>query len=732
MKKIFQSLLLAVSLFTITNPTLAQWVQANGPYGGMIGALVSSPNGIGGSDLFAGTDGSGIYYSSNNGTSWSAVNAGLTNLDVTSLAIIPDTGRTGGINLYAGTWGGGVFYSTNNGTSWITVSSGLSIKCLATCPNGVGGTSLFAGTFGGDHIAYRSTDFGKTWVGADSGMRSWQVNGFAVIQDSTGLPEIFAASSDSGIYRSTNNGSSWEPVNSGVTGRYIESISTIPNDSGGLNLLAASFDAGLFRSTNNGTSWTLVNSAMQGNSCFRAFALSPDSSGKLFAGTGGAGVYSSTDQGTSWSSLNSGLTNFTVYALCFSSDGMGGTDLFAGTSGGGVFLSTNDGTTWTGVSTGIIGQVGRMVGVPTVNGTNLFAGTYWGGGIFFSSNRGMSWTPVDSGLICNGVLPFVMCFAVDGTNVFVGTDFGVFLSTNNGTSWTAKNSGLSGAVGSLVVAPDGYGGTNIYAGVNAVGVFRSTDYGTTWSAVNSGLTDLFVKSLSATPNGTGGSFIFVGTGSGGVFRSTDNGLSWSSASSGLASLQINCLLACPTGSGGANLFAGTWAMHNGLNSVYLSTDNGLNWTPAGLTFNDISSLAASRNGDGGNILFAAGVEAPVAVSTNNGTSWNLAWPGLPPSTVISVAVSGTDLWATTYDGAWRRPLMDFMTFVITATAGDHGTISPQDTVSVAGGANKQFIMTPVAGYHVDSVIVDGIKVDSLISYTFSNVAANHTIRVTFR
>ena len=55
--------------------------------------------------------GGGVFLSTNNGKiSWTAVNNGLTNKAVQSLAI-------NGTNLFAGTYGG-VSRSTNNGTSW--------------------------------------------------------------------------------------------------------------------------------------------------------------------------------------------------------------------------------------------------------------------------------------------------------------------------------------------------------------------------------------------------------------------------------------------------------------------------------------------------------------------------------------------------------------------------------------------------------------------------------------
>ncbi|MBU1421963.1 MAG: T9SS type A sorting domain-containing protein, partial [Bacteroidetes bacterium] len=77
----------------------------------------------------------------NNGTSWSAVNTGLTITVVQALAV-------SGTNLFAGVWCSRVFLSTNNGTSWSAVNTGLTtstdVRALA-----VSGTNLFAGTWGG-------------------------------------------------------------------------------------------------------------------------------------------------------------------------------------------------------------------------------------------------------------------------------------------------------------------------------------------------------------------------------------------------------------------------------------------------------------------------------------------------------------------------------------------------------------------------------------------------------
>ena len=71
------------------------------------------------------------------------------------------------------------------------------------------------------------------------------------------------------------------------------------------------------------------------------------------------------------------------------------------------------------------------------------------------------------------------------------------------------------------------------------------------------------------------------------------------------------------------------------------------------------------------------------------------------------------------------------TFTITATAGANGTITPAGAVTVNYGADQTFTITPDAGYHVADVLVDGVSVGAVTSYTFTNVTADHTIAASF-
>ncbi len=122
------------SLFLSTDNG-SSWVAVNDRLGYVnVWSLVVS-----GGNLFAATD-SGVVLFTGNGTTEKKMNNGLTHLDVRSLAVA-------GGNLFAGTYGGGVFLSTNNGTSWAEVNNGLTNPTITRLA--VSGIYIFAGTSDG-------------------------------------------------------------------------------------------------------------------------------------------------------------------------------------------------------------------------------------------------------------------------------------------------------------------------------------------------------------------------------------------------------------------------------------------------------------------------------------------------------------------------------------------------------------------------------------------------------
>lgn len=70
-------------------------------------------------------------------------------------------------------------------------------------------------------------------------------------------------------------------------------------------------------------------------------------------------------------------------------------------------------------------------------------------------------------------------------------------------------------------------------------------------------------------------------------------------------------------------------------------------------------------------------------------------------------------------------------YSIAANAENGGSISPFGNISVQKYQSKTFTITPQAGYKISDVIVDGVSVGAMATYTFSSVTSNHTIEAKF-
>ena len=70
-------------------------------------------------------------------------------------------------------------------------------------------------------------------------------------------------------------------------------------------------------------------------------------------------------------------------------------------------------------------------------------------------------------------------------------------------------------------------------------------------------------------------------------------------------------------------------------------------------------------------------------------------------------------------------------YIISASAGEGGSIDPSDEVSVDHGDDREFIIIADLGYEIKDVLVDGETEGPVATYTFENVIANHTIHAEF-
>lgn len=70
-------------------------------------------------------------------------------------------------------------------------------------------------------------------------------------------------------------------------------------------------------------------------------------------------------------------------------------------------------------------------------------------------------------------------------------------------------------------------------------------------------------------------------------------------------------------------------------------------------------------------------------------------------------------------------------YVIKASAGANGTISPNGSVTVSRSKDQTFTISAINGYRISDVLVDGKSVGAVSTYTFEKVTASHTIEAKF-
>ncbi len=597
----------------------AQWVQTNGPYG----ATVECIDTLGG-NIFIGTE-SGVYESTDSGTSWQKRSKGLPNTYIYSLA-----GR--GPNLFAGTYQSGVYRSTDDGATWNSASSGLPSNYTAGAlqtsnsalfsPNGsetymslndgnnwtlvdtnltqfsnpqVATTVDSATYFAGGWIT-RTTDEGLHWavIAVPPADSSWQCYSFV------NLGEVFfaeiweeaIAGSQEEILRSTDQGESWTNMIAGLPNESTTCLAVMNNE-----VFAGTENGLVYRSTDSAHSWQLASSGLPSG----AYVMTLASNGtELLAGFDGLGMFRSFDSGATWSECNQGLINSAINAIV----SIGDTIIAAANDG--VFLTSDNGSSWQPRRTGLMNY---SISSLLIDGGNLYAGSDdepYGPPIFMSSDWGNSWTAPDSGLT-NEPIFSIYSIVRSGPNLLVGTDFGgIFISSNNGATWTSSDMGPSNGFAPEILALLNIGSQCLAA--TDYGIFTSTDHGRSWQEVNQGFPDSITD---ITCLATVDSKIFASQ-----VRTRQRGAIFVYSSGGWTRVQDT---AFPT---------------RGFVNAFTSA---------------------------GNALFVATDSDGIFLTTDVGAHWINENAGLTDSDVLSLAVQGDELLAgTANSGVWRRPLAEMI------------------------------------------------------------------------
>jgi hypothetical protein len=275
-----------------------------------------------------------------------------------------------------------------------------------------------------------------------------------------------------------------------------------------------------------------------------------------------------------------------------------------------------------------------------------------------------------------------ICFAVNDSNIFAGSNYGLSFSNDNGTTWNDITSGLTTTDVRALALRDSY----LFAGTSGGGVFLSTNKGTTWTKVNANLGDSDVRVMAINDQ-----YVFAGTNGGGIFHSLYPAIVWSAGNIGLpATLYPKCILCTGSqtlsGVPGGGMSVGVFISDDGINWGVFGTTGLINNAVWALAKVDNYVIAGTKEGGAGGVFASTGadwiegdlpynVEAlavdstfafagtssnGVFLSENHGLNWTAVNTGLTNLEVTALAVKGEYLYAGTQPGGiWRRPLSDF-------------------------------------------------------------------------
>ena len=629
----------------LTADGLNAWTT-NGPYGGIIHSLAIDP--INPATIYAGTDSSGVFKTTDAGASWNGANGGLTNLYVRALAIDPHNPNT----IFANT-DEAMFKSTDGGASWRPSNTGLPHGYDLTTPvmiDPIHSNTVYVGAAYTGTGVFKSNDGGASWGASSQGLSNLSVTSLAI--DPSNSITLYAGTYGfgGGVFKSTDAGNTWNPVAAIVTsaGGIVTSVYALSIDPGSPRTLYAASYVGLFKSIDGGKSWNQTNAGLPTPAYAPvALVIDPRSSNTIYIAfsdvySGPVGIFKSVNGGASWSPFNDGLAGG-VETLAL--DAHNPNTIYAGTDGSGIFKSENGATRWSAVNSGVRDIHVTSVAVDPGNAGILYSGTDHG--VFKSSNGGASWDSVNSS-------QYVTTLSIASTEpniIYAGIDYGgccggVLKSTDSGASWTSET--IYG-YGVNALATDPGNPDTVYASADYCSdggcdysIFKSTDGGANWNSIVSGSGPLQIDVKDPRT-------IYLGSW-GAIGKSTDAGANWNFFHQGLPDTSINALAIDPTESN--SIYAGTGDYYSlDKTGVFKSTDGGATWKGIGPA-STVSALAVDSGNP--NTIYAGTARGGVFKSTDAGATWSEFNAGLTNLTVNALAIdsSGRHLHAATPAGVF--------------------------------------------------------------------------------
>ena len=408
------------------------------------------------SEIYLAAHQHGFYKSTNGGSSFSAVNTGVSDLSARSVVLDPASPKL----LYGGVWhGGGVFRSLDGGEKWSNFANGLpeDVEVYRLVIDLAGGSvkPVFACTF--ENGLYRSTDQGASWRSA--GLDGQFLYDFALSNGAS--QRWYAATSYRGLYLSQDYGVSWAVSHNGVSSANITGLASISSQSG--RIYAAVYGLGVMTTSDGGQTWTLNNTGLGDFSVTNLLALDD----KLYALTSSA-VYVS--YGDGWTALP------LPYSSTYNLQGYVSETLSRVSLQEELLQEKLEGQSSVLESTGINAGNVPLISLASLDGV-LYGGTA-GGGLWTYSFLTGSWSQVNftndtiPSLAADSLLGRLLVSACDG-----GGNCSVWVRENNG-NWSVINEGLTGLrTNELIIRGDDY-----FAATSS-GIFIRDNTGKSWQRV---------------------------------------------------------------------------------------------------------------------------------------------------------------------------------------------------------------------------------------------------------
>lgn len=232
-------------------------------------------------------------YSSPDGRTFARLSSSLDGLDVRTAAALPSG------HWFLGTDGDGLYASTDGGVSWKQDTSLDCVNIAHVRTDPFRDQGLFVASL--CHGLYASTDGGLTWKGMGKGIGTFFVTDIARPRSST----MIVSTRDRGLYRSTDSGVSFVSLRTpGTSYEWLASDSTT-------GTLYAAGKQSLIRSTNGGDAWSAVTLPAGAT----VSGLVVTAQGRLMVATTSQGVLLSKDRGASFIRLRAGSSSASITAL---------------------------------------------------------------------------------------------------------------------------------------------------------------------------------------------------------------------------------------------------------------------------------------------------------------------------------------------------------------------------------------------------------------------------------